>query len=70
MSDKFKVVYFYQGDYVGAQTLEDWLNEQYKRGFEFVAVDGRNYIFKRNSYIKLVTKSEETKDESDAKNRS
>lgn len=48
---KYKVVYFYEYSPSGSQSIEDWLNEQDKKGWELVAIDGRNYIFKRNVYI-------------------
>jgi hypothetical protein len=38
-----------------SEDLQDWFNEIFeKENLELVAIDGNNYIFKRNAYIKSI----------------
>jgi hypothetical protein len=55
---KYKVISLFPRG-LGAQTIEDWLNEQMEDGLEFVAVDGDKYIFKRNAYLVSIKKVED-----------
>jgi hypothetical protein len=56
---KYKVIYLHQADIIGAQTLEDWLNEQCEEGLELIAINDRMFIFKRNAYIMSIKKVED-----------
>jgi hypothetical protein len=51
--EKFKVIRLYDATKLGGQALEDFLNERYRLGEEFVGVFEDKFIFKKIYYSNI-----------------
>lgn len=52
-SEKFKVIRLHNASKIGRQSLEDFLNERYRLGEEFVGILDDKLIFKNIHYSNI-----------------